>query len=320
MPNVRLIALVAAVFSALGTAAVPPVERLEGESGIEDGPEYYDPNYYLSDENPFAPSSEGDADMGEQVILRRQPKRGPVEVRADSSLFWSSNVGSVAVGEDDGWYFGGSLSARWKQRLNEHFYFDTYAYQDAYFYDSDGLDFQSSEFGAGLIADVPFIDGLTVYGRYEFLYVHSDNPLVGALAAGDDLHSRYHRLRFGAYKALFAKPGHLVSLATHTSWDFDANSGTQRRLQYSGRLAYTWEATARLRATGYYRLSYRDYLASSRQDWNQYAGVELNYTLTDWAEAHASVLYGANDSNGGGGSRDYEAFQAGLGLGLRASF
>ena len=202
--------------------------------------------------------------------------------------------------------------------LTPNLYFDSYAYQDAYFYDSDGLDFQSSEFGVGLVATLPFIDDFSLYGRYEFLYVHADNPLFGMLSPNEHLDSRYHRFRVGAHKTVYSQPNHVVTAAANARWDFDANSGVQRRQQVSARLAYTWSATSRLRITSYYRASFRDYLASTREDWNHYLGVELNYSVNDWAQVYGSVLYGVNDSNTAG--RDYEAVQAGLGLGLRASF
>lgn len=305
------------ILSPVLSAAVPPVERLEGGSISEDDTGLYGPNPYLFDDNASAPASDGDSDLGEQVILRKQVDRAPVRFRADTFLFWSNNTGSAANNEEDGWFFGGSLSARWKQRLTANLYFDTYAYQDAYFYDSSGLDFQSSELGIGLIATVPAIEGLTLYGRYEFLYVHADNPLLGALSPKEHLDSRYHRLRVGAFKALYSKPNHVVTLSTNARWDF-SSSGAQRRQQFSGRLSYTWSATDRLRITSYYRLSYRDYISSNRHDWNQYVGIEANYTVNEWVQLYGSILYGVNDSNTAG--RDYEALQGGLGLGLRASF
>jgi hypothetical protein len=177
MLKVTPLAPLAAFITAVASAAIPPAERLEGESASESDPGYYDKSYYLSDDNPFAPASDGDADLGEQVLLERQSRLAPISVSADTFLYWSNNIGSVAVGEDDGWFFGGSVQARWKQRLIENLFLDTYVYQDAYLYDSDGLDFQSSEFGLGLIATIPFLNDLSIYGRYEFLYLHGNNPL-----------------------------------------------------------------------------------------------------------------------------------------------
>ena len=318
MRKVSSLSLLASCLCPFVSAQLTPLERLEGESVSEDGTGLHDPNSYVSSDNPFAPASDGDSDLGEQIILQREAKRAPIRARADTFLFWSNNSGSASKGEDDGWYYGGSLSARWKQRLTRNLFFDTYVHQDAYIYDSDGLDFQSTEAGIGLVANVPWITDLTVYGRYEFLYVHADNPLFGTLGASEHVDSSYHRLSVGAYKPLFSKPSHLVSLSNNTRWDFDASSGSQRRRQWSGRLSYSWSATARLRLTIYYRLSYRDYIASSRRDWNHYIGIEANYKITDWAQCYGSFLYGVNESNTAG--RDYDALQGGIGAGFRASF
>ncbi len=299
--------------------ALTPAERLAGGQSPGENPDPADTDYYLDGGGELAPSSEGDEDLGTQVILRRESGRAPIRASLDTYLFWSNNVGNTEKDEDEGWFFGGSISAGWKQRLGgSNWFFDSYAYQDAFWYDSDDLDFQSTEFGAGFTHTNPDWGNLTLYGRYEFLYIRADNPFFGPLDGDEHEYSRFHRLRFGAYKAIYEQPNFVVTASGNVRWDFDANSGSQRRFQYSGRLASTWRVVDQLRATAYYRLSYRSYLSSSREDWNHYLGVELTYPLNSWSQVYASALYGNNDSNKTG--RDYEGFQAGLGLGFRASF
>ncbi|MFP6881575.1 MAG: hypothetical protein VCA34_11525, partial [Roseibacillus sp.] len=110
------------------SAALPPVERLE-RSASEDPTGPYAENFDQSDDNPSAPASDGGSDLGEQIILQRQTKRAPVQFRANTFLHWSNNVGSASTDEDDGWFYGGSLLASWKQRLQKNLFFDAYAYQ-----------------------------------------------------------------------------------------------------------------------------------------------------------------------------------------------
>lgn len=317
MPKVRQLAAAALVACSFASAATLPVERLEGESISEDDTGLYSvENLYGND--GMAPPSEGDSDLGEQVLLRPQPRIAPIQFQADSFLFWTDNVSSSDVNEESGWFFGGSLTTRWRQRLNEHLLFDTYAYQDAYFYDKSGLDFQSTELGAGLITNVPSLGDLTIFARYEFLYLHADNPFVTVANPQSDFDSRFHRVRLGAHKTLYSRTNHVVGLSVNSRWDFDATNGAQRRRQISTRLGYTWAATSRLNLSTYYRLSYRDYLDSHRKDWNHLIGVELIYSLNDWASIYSSIHVGHNDSNILG--RDYDVVQGGLGIGLRASF
>ena len=68
----------------------------------------------------------------------------------------------------------------------------------------------------------------------------------------------------------------------------------------------------------FYRLSYRDYIGTSRQDWHQSVGAELNFAVNEWASLYASTLYSHNDSNNPGS--DYDSFEAGLAAGLRGRF
>lgn len=317
MPKVRQLAPAVLAACSLASAAPPPIERLEGESISEnDTGLYSEENLYGND--GMAPASEGDSDLGEQVLLRPQTGIAPVHVRADSFVFWTDNVTASDVKEESGWFFGGSLTTRWRQRLNSHLLFDSYAYQDAYFYDKSGLDFQSTELGAGLVANVPSLGDLTVFARYEFLYLHADNPFVTVLNPQDDFDSRFHRVRLGAHKTLYSQTNHLVGLSTNLRWDLDASSGAQRRRQLSARLGYTWTATSRLNLSTFYRLSYRDYLDSHREDWNHLLGLEAIYKINDWAQIYSSIHVGHNESNILG--RDYDVIQGGLGIGLRASF
>ena len=306
-------------FAALGPlGAVNPAERLAGESVASEEPVLSGDNQYVQEDDLYAPARDGDSDLGEQVILRRQPTRAPLEGRANAFLFWSDNVSARSFDEEEGWYWGGSLSARWKPRLASNLWLDTYGYQDAYFYDREGLDFQSTEFGLGLIRNLPGLSDLTHFARYEFLYLHAENPTVDPASAFSFTDDRYHRLRLGGFKTLYQRPGHIVSLSANIAWDFDASADADRRTQYAARLAYDKRLTNRLRASTFYRLAYRDFINSSRNDWNQYAGIELAYTLSPWAQAHMSLLYGNNDSNLS--LRDYDAWQAGLGVGVRGTF
>ncbi|NNC90353.1 MAG: hypothetical protein HKN82_18010 [Akkermansiaceae bacterium] len=300
--------------------AATPEERLEGGSTADDDPRYYAPNYYVGDEDTHAPASSGDSDLGEQVILRPQWKRAPLKVRAETHLFWSDNIGADSSDPDDGWFFVGSLGARWKQRLGENLFLDAFAYQDAYLYDSEGLDFESSELGIGLIRNLPDLADITVYSRYEFLYVNADDPGFPLTSADDHLTNRFHRIRLGAYKTLYQTSEHSVTLSTQARIDLDATPSRLERRQYAARLGYYRRLTNRLQFSAYAKTSFREYRHSSRRDWYSYGGLDLNYRLGEHAKLYASILYGRNDSNRPGGLSDYEAWQAGLGLGLHAKF
>ena len=300
--------------------AVTPEERLASGTSAAETPDAEGTNYYLSEDDTQAVLSSGDSDLGEQVILERQMERSPIKARAEAHLFWSDNLGADATDPEDGWFFVGSLGARWKQRLSENLFLDTFAYQDAYLYDTDGYDFESSEFGVGFLGSPPEYPDITIYGRYEFLYVHADDPGFPATSTDDRVTTRSHRLRFGTYQTLYQDTRNSLVFSTQARFDVDAHPSRLERRQFSARLGYYRRLTRQLQLSAYSKVSHRNYRNSDREDVYVYGGLDLTYRLSRHARFYASVLYGHNDSNRPGGASDYEAWQTGLGLGLRAKF
>jgi hypothetical protein len=306
--------------ASLFCSAVSPEERREQQDTPGDDPRYYAPNYYIDEDDTHAPASEGDSELGEQVILHPQPTRAPIRGLAETYLFWSDNVGADSSDPNEGWFFAGTLGARWKQRLADHLFLDTYAYQDLYRYDTDGLDFESTEFGLGLIRNLPEFHDIVLYGRYEFLYIHSDDPSYPELSSSRDLTNRYHRIRAGAYKTLFQTAEQAVTLSVEGRFDLDASPSRLERHQYSARVGHYWRLNECLSLSSYAKASFSDYENGGREDWYVYAGLELGYKFTESITGFASLLYGNNDSNRPGGLSDYDVWQAGLGVGIRGSF
>src|SRR5690349_18424108 len=61
----------------------------------------------LADENPFAPQSPGDSDIGQQLILKRNEKQEEFAVAVDASYFFTDNAAQAHEGAKEDWFFVG---------------------------------------------------------------------------------------------------------------------------------------------------------------------------------------------------------------------
>jgi len=284
--------------------AVSPVDRMLGSS------DYFDPSPYseqdLDEEKQFAPQTEGDADLGEQFVLKRYSNRAPIRFKLETGAFWSDNIASASFAEADGWFWATRADVSWRPRLGPNLFLDTYIQEDIYRYDKRGLDFESTEFGLGLVKIFPDLGELVVFGRYEFEHINADSFF------GPDTSNHYHRLHVGAHKNFLNQPKHTAYAAVDAGFDLDADPNFTERYEYAAHLGYSWHPTDQITTTAFYRAAWIDYQNSSREDVFQTAGLELAYTFNEALELKTSLIYGNNDSDSPFGANDYEAFQAGL--------
>lgn len=299
-----------------------PIERVPGLGSTGLGSDVN-----LSEEDPFAPPSEGDSDLGEQFILRREPERTAVRLRYLSDAWWGNNLAATndsaptSLGEEEGWFWANYLELSWRPRLGKSLFLDTFAEESVYLYEGGSLDFDSTRIGLGVIKIFPELDDLAVFARYEYLYTHANNPAYDILfGASKHLSDHFHRLRIGAHKNLFIRATDSAYAAADALINLDTDPSSLARDEFSFQLGYNWKIAYRLSLSAFGRIAYLDYDEGGREDWNHIVGVDLSYLLSDWARLHTTLVYTLNDSDTPGGRDDYDAFQAGLGVGLTTKF
>lgn len=284
--------------------AANPLDRMLGNS------EYFDPAPYseqdLDEEKQFAPESEGDADLGEQFILKRYSDRVPVRFKLETGAFWSDNIASSSFAEADDWYWATRAEVSWRPKLGNNLFFDSYIQHDIYRYDVSGLDFDSTEIGLGIVKIFPDLGDLVTFARYEYEHIDAEAFF------GGDTSSHYHRIHIGAHRNFLSTAKHTAYIAADANFDLDADPGFTERHEYAAHLGYSWHPTDKLTATAFYRFAWLDYQNVSREDEFQTLGVELAYTISESIELKTSLVYGENDSDTPFGFNDYETLQAGI--------
>src|SRR3569623_287145 len=89
----------------------------------------------LEEENRFAASSYGDADLGQQVILKEAHKAQPFRFNAAAYLFWTDNARQERRGAEEDTFGGWRVEARWQPQITGNLYGGVGVSQDWFLYD-----------------------------------------------------------------------------------------------------------------------------------------------------------------------------------------
>lgn len=263
----------------------------------------------LEQENAFAPSSPGDNDLGDQLILKQIPRDDEFRIQADAFLFWTDNAAHASTGEIDDVFYGWRVAGGWQPRIANKLFGDVSVSQDWYLYDKlDALNFENFEATAGLIYIEPKLANVLFFAQYQYgRLTHEFEDLLNT-----------HALRAGAQKLFLINRKNSVHTVLMGDWDLESDVAELKRHEYIADVGYRYRLTRKVQLSLSYRYTFFDYQEVDRQDHYQSLGFGISYTPWEWLELYASASYAFNHSNVP--VYEYEAVNTGLGIGLRARF
>jgi len=244
----------------------------------------------LQEENAFAPSSPGDSDLGQQLILKRNEKVQPFRFSIDSSEFWTDNAANARAGKKEDWFYSGGVSFSYQPRIGKRFFFDSSLGEHWYRYSKlSELDFESGEASAGLIVIMPELANSILYANYYY------NRITQGL--GDSPIYTTQSIRVGAQKVFLIDRLQSANVGIQSSFSLETDPVALRRHEYSFNTGYNYKIMRDLIFSITYRASYYDYFKADRQDWYHSFGAALSYQPREWFEIAASYNYTLNRSN-----------------------
>jgi hypothetical protein len=117
----------------------------------------------------IAPSSPGDADLGEQVLLKRQDKATPFSAFANLSGFYTNNAALTNAARVDDFFFVGEVGVSYQPRFTAELLGEiTVREADFRYARYDALDFESLNAGAGLTYTPHYLGGIALSARYNY--------------------------------------------------------------------------------------------------------------------------------------------------------
>ena len=256
------------------------------------------------------PSSPGDADLGEQWLLKYKEKSRPFTLTGDIAGYSTNNAGLVETGTQSDQYFVGLVAAIYQPKFNDQLIGEFLIRQATFRYKRfSDLDFDAQTIGVGLTYLPPVLWDIAFYARYNYYRIldvqeHDEIFTNHSVTLGIQKSfalSRVHYL-YGGYSSMFSL----------------GDSSISTRNEHGAYAGYHVELTRSLQADLFYRVSLFDYANGGRSDINQVATVAAQYRLTKWLFAYASFTWTVNDSNGN--RLDYSSLSPGIGLSATFKF
>ena len=264
----------------------------------------------IEEEALFAPASDGDSDLGEQLILRRPNKKGSILASWDTHLIHSNNITNSDTNTSSGFLFNSRLNVGWIRPINDNLFVSLSATESVYHYETQNdLDFWNTRASAGIVKIFSEHD---IVFTADIVHNYARRNLIS-----DKIHS-ITSLRLGASRTFFINPDTSAFVGIDLGFDLESSSVSAERNEYTLRLGYSKRLTEKLTATFFGDISNYDYELNDRSDTNYAVGVSLEYGITSNITAFSSFTYVNNDSDQAG--FDYSTTLGSIGVGLKASF
>ena len=257
----------------------------------------------------MAPSSPGDPDLGEQVILKRREKVRPFTVSADVSGFYTTNAALTDAFKVDDFFMAAQAAVSYQPQLAKSLFGEVTVRQAFFRYSElNELDFDSLNIGGGVTYLIEPLWNTAVSVRYNY------NRLTDG--AEHDEFFRNHTVTVGLSKTFELSKAHYIYTGCSALFAWSEPRESERD-EYGVFLGYRVNLTRALSADASYRFAFFDY-TEGRDDWNQTLAAGLQCHLTRALSVSATASLGFNNSNQN--VFDYQVFNGGLTVAASFSF
>jgi hypothetical protein len=260
---------------------------------------------------PYAPSSPGDPDLGEQYILRPQGGYQPFNFQLTQRALWTDNAALTDADELSDFYSDTELRLSYLPQIAANTFAEISAgYAFFRYADHSELDFDDLEASVGAIHVFRGLNDLSLRLRYNY-----ERLLSGR--SHDELFTD-HSLEIGLYYPIALGPRNFAYGGYSSEFSLAGNPGYAARDEHEFIIGYTYSPTDRIELSSYYRLYVHDYVEGGRTDLLQTAGLYVTTHLTERIDLVLSASYSTNDSDLRGG--DYDVGEAGAIVSLNFEF
>jgi hypothetical protein len=259
----------------------------------------------MTSSEAFAPASQADNDIGEQVLLQPAQKYQPFSAWTNWSVFWTNNAALLNDTQGSDTFLSGTVGGGYTPYLGSNLFADFSAEQGMFRYARNGsLDFNSLELKAGLLYIVRPLGDLAIFGNYTY-------DMLTARGFNKEIYSD-HTLSIGARKVFSVNRANIFYTSATALFSLGGEPTYALRNDFSLLAGYQLGLTRIVKLDLYYRASAQDYTSSGRADFNQLIGGGVSVEVTKWLSVQAISTIGINRSN----NSTYSYFAANLGGGI----
>jgi hypothetical protein len=262
----------------------------------------------------------GDADLGEQQILKRVEEYQPFTISAGAPFYWTSNVALTRSGEQSDFVVAPAAAAFYEPRITNTLYGLIDVREQLFYYDRfDNFNFGSFDVEVGFRYLVPQWHNLLLRVEYDYNRLTEKNSFAAffqnhafIIDAEVPFHfGRAQTLTFGAY-------ANISAAAEQSGQPPNINAISAQRSDYGCYLGYSATLTRSFFINAVGTLVVRQYYEGGRDDVSEILALTANYRVNKYLTVSAVSTLAASQSNQS--VFDYQVANLGGAVGLSLKF
>ena len=242
----------------------------------------------------------GDADLGEQQILKRVEEYQPFTISAGVPFYWTSNVALTRNNEQSDFVVAPAAGAFYEPRITSNLYGLIDVREQLFYYDRfDGFNFGSFDVEAGLRYIVPQWHNLLLRLEYDYNRLTKKDTFSAFFQNHGFIINPEIPFRLGRAQQLSLGVAVNISAAAEESGQPPppAQTISARRNEYGVYLAYSATVTRSFFINAVGTIVVRQYWEGGRDDVSEILALTANYRVNKYLTASAVSTFGLNQSN-----------------------
>jgi hypothetical protein len=262
----------------------------------------------------------GDADLGEQQILKRVEEYQPFTLSVGAPFYWTSNVALTRSGEQSDFVVAPAAAAFYEPRLTESLYGLIDVREQLFYYDRfDNLNFGSFDFEVGLRYLVPQWHNLLLRLEYDYNRLTEKNTFEAFFQNHSFILDASVPFRFGRAQTLtLGVDANISAAADESHQPPNINAISAQRSDYAVYLGYTAFLTRSFFVNAVGTFVVRQYYEGGRDDISEILALTANYRVNKYLTLSAVSTLAASQSNQS--VFDYQVANLGGAVALQVKF
>ena len=248
------------------------------------------------------PAAPGDADLGEQQILKRAEEYQPFTISAGVPNYWTSNVALTKNNAQSDFVVAPAAGAFYEPKITENLYGLIDVREQLFYYDRfDEFNFGSFDVEAGLRYIVPEWHNLLLRLEYDYNRLTKKNSFSAFFQNHGFILNPEIPFRLSRAEQLSLGVDVNISAAAEETGQAPppAQTISARRNEYGVYLAYSATVTRSFFVNAVGTIVVRQYWEGGRDDVSEILALTANYRLNKYLTVSALGTLAANQSNQG---------------------
>jgi hypothetical protein len=241
----------------------------------------------------------GDADLGEQQILKRVEEYQPFTISAGVPFYWTSNVALTSSGEQSDFVVAPAAGVFYEPRITPNLYGLIDVREQLFYYDQfDSFDFGSFDVEVGFRYLVPQWHNLLLRLEYDYNRLTEKNSFEAFFQNHAFIIDAEVPFRFGRAQTLTLGADVNISAAADESGQApNINGISARRNDYEIYLGYSAVLTRSFFVSAVGRVVVRQYWEGGRDDISEILALTANYRVNKFLTLSAVSTLATSNSN-----------------------